>query len=151
MSVSRQKADSQKIELEKNIREIAKEKQIALRKVAVAAGMTEPTLHAILKKGDCRLSQALSIAEVLDVGLSEIVGQVAAREKNISRLETKVSPRDTAIQGVNSLEVLLDKVSMMQQLLDSKEDQIQMLKQDNARLRAELGRVDGGHDARQTG
>lgn len=134
------------IDLSKKIKDLAEERKLSVNKLSAMAGMSQPTLQAIIDRNDAKLSQIIEISKALDVDVKEFLfegsGPAARQEHN--RAEPA---RDNSLE-VNALQ---SQLSLMQQLLDSKDEQIQMMKQELARVKAELTTHDRGRDARKTG
>ncbi len=62
-----------------NVQEIRKEKGLTVQQLADAAGLPKRTLEDILRRGDCLVSNAVKLADALDVTLDEL-----CRDKKIS-------------------------------------------------------------------
>lgn len=134
------------IDLSKKIKDLAEKKKLSVNKLSAMSGMSQPTLQAIIDRNDAKLSQIIEISKALNVDVKEFLfeGSGAAGSQSLGRTEPSKE---------NSLEAdsLRSQLSLMQQLLDSKDEQIQMLKQELARVKAELTTQDRGRDARKTG
>lgn len=110
------------------------------------AGMSQPTLQAIIDRNDAKLSQIIEITKALDVDIKESLFEGA---RPVSRQDyNRAEPTKEKSFEINALQ---SQLSLMQQLLDSKDEQIQIIKQELARVKAELTTQDQGRDARKTG
>lgn len=125
--------------LEEDINKLLEVNKMSLRGLSAATGLTTGTLYNIFQKNDAKLSQLDQIANALKVPLSVLIFKT---DVTMSARPVSTDSEDKFLKAENTL---------IKQLLDSKEKQIQMLEHEVARLKAELGKIDGGRDARQTG
>lgn len=117
------------------IRELAQKKKISLEKLAVTAGMTNPTLHSILNKNDAKISQLESIAAVLNVSpviffdesaTNPIINQVTGINHGSIKQQVQLSSLSDCRR---ELEKALMEIEYLKQATAAKDEMIAILRE----------------------
>lgn len=112
----------------KDLKELIEELDIPQRKLAEKMGVTPQTISAILTAKDVRTSTIERIASVTDMPISYFFREIHEGQKAVASGNGSVAVTGNNNVAVNdSAPVLLERVKMLEKLLEEKERLIKVL------------------------
>ncbi|HEX8326640.1 MAG TPA: helix-turn-helix transcriptional regulator [Hymenobacter sp.] len=134
--------------IEGKIKKKLGEQGITIQRLATQSGISEPTLHAILNRGDAKLSQLEKIAEALSVSLNYFLDDDSASSSGSTlqaginnqagsgntqkiKTSTKAPAQELAIQldsCLRDVESLKNQLALANALVAAKDETITLLR-----------------------
>lgn len=127
--------------LESKIKGRLTEKGLTIQRLATESGISEPTIHAILNRGDAKLSQLKKISEVLGLELHFLLSDAyeastaatgAIGSANAQKVKASKAPAQDLAQQLDScqreVESLKQQLALTNALVAAKEETIILLR-----------------------